>query len=100
MDYEDSQDLVLIMYYDLPKGNMEYRQQITLTRQDIFLLEDHITFLSYSITDEKYCSVEGNRGNYVRNDGAAREPGVTQMETRECWDGGADIRTVLGISEG
>jgi hypothetical protein len=34
----------------------------------------------------------------VRNDGAAREPGFTQMETRECWGGGADIRTVLGIS--
>jgi hypothetical protein len=53
VDYEDSQDLILIMYYDLPKGNMEYRHQITLTRQDIFLLDDHITFLSYSIRDEK-----------------------------------------------
>ncbi len=70
MDDEDSQDLILIMYYDLPKGNMEYRHQITLTRQDIFLLDDHLTFSSYSIKDEKYCSVEGERGNYVRNDEA------------------------------
>jgi hypothetical protein len=44
-------------------------------------------------------TVEGKRGNYVRNGGAAREPGLTQMETRECWSGGVDIRTVLGISE-
>ncbi len=45
VDCEDSQDLILIRYYDLPKGTMEYRHQITLTRQDIFLLDDHITFL-------------------------------------------------------
>ncbi len=39
----------------------------------------------------------------MRNDGAAREPGLTQMETRECWGGGVERRgvgTVLGISEG